>query len=123
MKKPLLVVFAIALVLVVLWFRAAKVAVTSSAARSWPGGMGTLDSALDRYPPLHANDASRKLMPLANALSKSQAILLDPSVRTTRVETLRERIDDALHVNRFIAALSGSFSLKPMVMGISPPCG
>ncbi|MFZ2490601.1 MAG: hypothetical protein WA208_03865, partial [Thermoanaerobaculia bacterium] len=74
MKKALLVVVAVALVVwVVSWFRADE-AVATSAARPWPGGMGTLDSAFDRYPPLQANDASRKLTALANALPKSEAV-------------------------------------------------
>ena len=35
----------------------------------------------------------------------------DPLLHTTRVETLRERIDDSLHVNKLIAVLSGAFSI------------
>lgn len=74
MKKALLVVVALALVVwVVSWFRADE-AVATSAARSWPGGMGTLDSSFDRYPPLQANEASRKLAALAGALPKNEAV-------------------------------------------------
>ena len=74
MKKALLVVSAIALVMwVVSWFWAED-AVATSAARPWPGGMGRLESVLDRFPPLHANDASRKLTALAKALPKNEAV-------------------------------------------------
>ena len=78
MKKLLIVVGTIALVLALLvwvisWFRAPD-AVATSAARPWPGGMGTLDSVAARFPPLQANDASRKLMALANALPKNDAV-------------------------------------------------
>ncbi len=62
------VLAGVALVVWVLsWFRAED-AVAASAARPWPGDMGTLDSVADRLPPLQANDASRKLTALANAL-------------------------------------------------------
>ena len=61
MRKALVVVAAIALVVwVVSWFRAPE-AVATSGAQAWPGGMGTLDSVADRFPPLQANDASVKL--------------------------------------------------------------
>jgi len=74
MKKALLVVTAIGFVAwVVSWFRAED-AVATSAARPWPGGRGTLDSVFDRFPPLQANDASRKLTALANALPKNEAV-------------------------------------------------
>ncbi len=82
MKKALLVVSAVALVawvavalvrLVVSRFWAED-AVATSAARPWPGGMGTLESVFDRFPPLQANDASRKLTALANALPKNEAV-------------------------------------------------
>jgi hypothetical protein len=49
-------------------------AVATSAARQWPGGMGTLDDVAARLPPLKANDASVKLTELANALPKSESI-------------------------------------------------
>jgi hypothetical protein len=74
MKKVLVAIAAIALaVWVITWFRAPD-AVATSAARPWPGGMGTLDSVADRFPPLHANEASVKLKALANALPKNEAV-------------------------------------------------
>lgn len=74
MKKVLLVIAAIALVAwVVSWFWAED-AVVTSAARPWPGGMGTLDAVADRLPPLQANAASVKLTALANALPKNEAV-------------------------------------------------
>ena len=74
MKKALLLLSAIALMAwVVSWFRAED-AVAVSAARPWPGGMGRLDSVFDRFPPLQANDASRKLAALANALPTNEAV-------------------------------------------------
>jgi len=74
MKKALTVVALIALVVwVISWFRNEGV-VATSAARPWPKGMGTLDSVLDRFPPLKANDASVKLTALAGALPKSEAV-------------------------------------------------
>lgn len=78
MKKVLVVVAAVvaavALVLwVISWFRAPE-AVATSAARQWPGGMGTLDSVAARFPPQHSNDASVKLTALVNALPKNEAI-------------------------------------------------
>lgn len=74
MKKVLVVVAAIALVAwVVSWFRAED-AVATSAARPWPGGMGTLDSVAGRFPPQQANGASVKLTALASALPKNEAV-------------------------------------------------
>jgi hypothetical protein len=74
MKKILVAVVAIALVVwVISWFRAPG-AVATSAARLWPGGMGTLDSVEGRFTPLQANDASVKLTALANALPKNEAV-------------------------------------------------
>lgn len=74
MKKVLVVVAAIALVAwVISWFWAED-AVATSAARPWPGGMGTLDAVADPLPPLQANDASVKLTALANALPKNEAV-------------------------------------------------
>ena len=74
MKKALFAVAAIALVIwIVSWFRTPD-AVATSASRPWPGGMGTLDAVDDRFPPLHANAASRKLTTLANALPKNDAV-------------------------------------------------
>lgn len=78
MKKLLVVVAAIALAValvawVISWFRAPE-AVATSAARPWPGGMGTLDSVAARFPPQKGNDASVKLAALANALPKNDAV-------------------------------------------------
>lgn len=74
MKKVLVAVIAIALVVwVISWFRNED-AVAVSAAKPWPGGMGTLDSVAARFPPLQANDASVKLTALANALPKNEAV-------------------------------------------------
>src|SRR3954451_2522563 len=73
MKKALVAVAAIALVVwVISWFRVPG-AVATSAARPWPGGMGRLDSAPGRLKPMQANEASVKLMALANALPKNEA--------------------------------------------------
>jgi putative ABC transport system permease protein len=41
---------------------------------------------------------------------------LDQSVRITRMETLRERIDDSIHADRVIAALCGGFSLLALLL-------
>jgi hypothetical protein len=72
-KAALIVVTAIAIVAcVALWFRDED-AVATSAARPWPGGMGTLDAAANRWPKHQANGASVKLTALANALPKSEA--------------------------------------------------
>lgn len=77
MKRLLVVlagiVAAVALVLWILsWFRAPQ-AVATSAARPWPGGLGTLDSTIARLSPHPANDASVKLAALARALPKNEA--------------------------------------------------
>jgi len=74
MKKLLVAAAAIALVVwVVSWFRTPE-AVATSAAKSWPGGMGALDSATSRLPPVRANDASVKLTALVSALPKNEAV-------------------------------------------------
>lgn len=74
MKKALIVLAAVALVAwVVSWFRADE-AVAVSATRPWPGGMGGLEAIEDRFPRLQANDASRKLTALANALPKNETV-------------------------------------------------
>ena len=78
MKKLLVVVAAIVLVASVIaaliasfWDRDA---VSASAARSWPGEMGTLNSIVDRHPPVQPNEASAKLIALAKALPKTEAV-------------------------------------------------
>jgi hypothetical protein len=78
MKRLLVVVGAIALIIalilwVISWFRTPE-AVAISGAKTWPGGMGTLDDVANRYPPLEANDASVKLTELANVLPKNDAL-------------------------------------------------
>jgi hypothetical protein len=74
MKKVLGVVAAIALVVwVVSWFRTPE-AVATSGAQAWPGGMGTLEQAARRFPPLQANAACVKLTALATALPKNEAV-------------------------------------------------
>src|SRR5262245_23835267 len=78
MKKVLVavavIVAVIALVIwVVSWFRAPE-AVATSSARPWPGGMATLQSVADRFPPRRANEACARLASLANALPKNEAV-------------------------------------------------
>ena len=75
MKQALIVVVvAIALVAwLFLWFRN-EGAVATSAARPWPGGMGSLDAVVNRWPSLRANDASVKLTTLAKALPKNEVV-------------------------------------------------
>jgi hypothetical protein len=75
MKKAMLIaVVAIGLVAsVALWLRNDD-AVATSAARPWPGGMGSLDGVAERWPPLKANDASVKLTALGNALPENKAL-------------------------------------------------
>src|SRR6185436_5259456 len=74
MKKVLIAVAAIALLVwVVSWFRT-PVAVATSGAQAWPGGMGPLGSVAGRFPPRPANEASVKLTKLAGALPKNEAV-------------------------------------------------
>jgi hypothetical protein len=75
MKQALIVaVCAIALVVwVLLWFRNED-AVATSAARAWPGGMGSLDAVVNRWPSLKANDASVKFTEFAKAFPKNEAV-------------------------------------------------
>jgi hypothetical protein len=74
MKKLLVLVIAVALVVwVVSWFYTPQ-AVTTSASKPWPGGLGSLDDAGDRLKPMQANEASAKLTALANALPKNEAL-------------------------------------------------
>lgn len=76
-KAAVIVVAAIGFVAcVVLWFRNED-AVATSAARPWPAGMGKLDAAAGRWPPMEANGASVKLTALADALPKSEAAVDD----------------------------------------------
>jgi hypothetical protein len=74
--KQALIVVVLAIVLIAwffLWFRN-KGAVETSAARPWPGEMGSLDKVGDRWPSLKANDASVKLTELAKALPKNDVV-------------------------------------------------
>jgi hypothetical protein len=75
LKKALIIVIAVIGLLssVVLMFRD-EAAVSSSAAQSWPGEMGSLKAANNRWPVLEANDASVKLKSLADALPKNEAV-------------------------------------------------
>lgn len=74
MKKVLILVVAIALVVwVISWFRVPDV-VATSAAKPWPGGMGTLESIPGKTPLWKANAASEKLTALAGALPKNDAV-------------------------------------------------
>lgn len=76
MKQAPIVVLIVAIMLVAwffLWFRN-KDAVTTSAARPWPGEMGSLDEVRNRWPSLKANDASVKFTSLAQTLSESKVV-------------------------------------------------
>ncbi|MEK6283855.1 MAG: hypothetical protein AABN95_26175 [Acidobacteriota bacterium] len=75
MKTALIIVIAVIGLVgsIVLSFRN-EGAVATSAARPWPGGMGTLKAAGDRWPSLKANEASVKLTSLADALPKNDAV-------------------------------------------------
>lgn len=75
MKQALIVaILAIALAAwFFLWFRN-EGAVSTSAARPWPDGMGSLETVADRWPSLKANDASVNLTALARALPKNEAV-------------------------------------------------
>ena len=81
MKKALLVVSGIVLAGWLVTWVVSRIlsnvwdedAVATSAAKPWPGGRGTLESVFKRFPPLEANDASRKLTALADALPKNNA--------------------------------------------------
>jgi hypothetical protein len=75
MKQALIVVVcAIALVAWVFFMIRNEDAVATSAARPWPGGMGSLEAGVKRWPSLKANDASVKLTELAKALPKNEAV-------------------------------------------------
>ena len=78
MKKALVVVLVLVglmgvAIWVASWFRNPG-AVATSAAKPWPGGMGTLDSVDNRFPPQQANAASAKLTALGTALPKNEAV-------------------------------------------------
>ena len=76
MKQALIVVLVLAIALVAwsfLWFRNED-AVATSAAQPWPGGMGSLNAVVNRWPSLQANDASVKLTALAKALPENEVV-------------------------------------------------
>ena len=76
MKQTLVVVLVLAITLVAwlfLHFRN-EGAVAISAARPWPGEMGSLHAVVNRWPSLTANDGSVKLKALAQALPESELI-------------------------------------------------
>ena len=75
MKQALIVVVVlIALVAwFFLWFRN-EGAVATSAARPWPGEMGSLEAVENRWPALKANEASANLAALAKALPENKAV-------------------------------------------------
>jgi hypothetical protein len=73
-NAALIIITAIGLLAAIaFWFRD-KDAVTTSAARPWPEGMGTLDAAHENWPPQKANPASVKLTALAETLPKDEVI-------------------------------------------------
>ena len=75
MKQALIVVVAaIALVAWLVFSFRNEGAVATSAARSWPGGMGSLDEVVNRWPSLKASEASVKLTALAKALPENKAV-------------------------------------------------
>ena len=75
MKKALIIVIAALgfLAWVGLLFRNPG-AVATSAARPWPGELGALKTADNRWPQQHANEASVKLTSLAGALPNTDAV-------------------------------------------------
>jgi hypothetical protein len=75
MKKALIVVVAVLGFVgwIALFFRDEE-AVFTSAARPWPGEMGTLKATKTRWPTLRANDAAVQLTTLARALPKNEAV-------------------------------------------------
>ena len=76
MKHALIVVLVLGIALVAWLFLSLrnKEAVATSAAQPWPGGMGSLDAAGNRWPSLKANDASVKLTALAQALPENKSV-------------------------------------------------
>ena len=74
MKKALIVIVAVAAVVYVAsWFWAGD-HVAAAAAQPWPDGMGTLTAVPGRYPPLHENEAARKLTKLADSVAGNDAV-------------------------------------------------
>lgn len=90
MKKFLIgllvaIVAMLLIIWVISWFRVPE-AVATVGAQDWPGGMGTLQSVGARYEAQEANEASRKLRVLADALPKNEAITEFVSRELTRAE-------------------------------------
>jgi len=75
MKKVLIVLIAAIRLIggIVSLFRD-PAAVSTSAARQWPGEMGTLQTVGDRWPAVKPNEASVKLTALADSLPKNEAV-------------------------------------------------
>jgi hypothetical protein len=74
MKKLLIVVAVLAIVAWVLSWFWNPTAVATSTARQWPGGLGPLDAAADKVPPLKTSAAAAKLMTLASALQNVDVV-------------------------------------------------
>jgi hypothetical protein len=82
MKRLILILVAIMLIAWILTSTCASVfpwvwaenAVTEAALRPWPGELGSLDTVSTRYPPLVANDASRRFATLAAPVESSDVI-------------------------------------------------
>jgi len=76
MKQAVIVVLVLGVALVAWLFLSFRNedAVATSAARPWPGEMGPLNGAVDRWPSPKANDASAKLTELARALSENKVV-------------------------------------------------
>jgi hypothetical protein len=71
MKKVLIIVIAaVGLVISIIFSFRNEGAVATSAAQQWPGQMGNLEKAEDRWPRQEANGASTTLASLAEALPK-----------------------------------------------------
>lgn len=75
MKKALIIVIAaLGFVTAIFFSFRNEGAVNTSAARPWPGEMGSLHTVADRWPRQEANEASSKLTSLARALPQSDVI-------------------------------------------------
>jgi hypothetical protein len=78
MKKALIIVIAVfGLVASIFFSFRNEGAVATSAVQEWPGEMGTLERATDRWPRREANSASVKLTSLAETLPKNDKALDD----------------------------------------------
>src|SRR5688500_13455473 len=77
MKNALIVViiFAISIVAGLFLLFRNEDAVSTSAARPWPGRMGTLETVAKKWPQLKANDASVKLTALNKSLAKDSVVV------------------------------------------------